>query len=508
MLSPNPLSPPPIENTGHVPERTAAEMPRRSFGLDSLARHRWIVIAGAIVGLLAGLTSVATRKAVYTAWMELLVYNRQIATGPATVVLPGRVDVPLVQNQNEVLRSRLVLGKVIDTLDLTKDPEFFSRSKGLLTSLKELIFPPPPQLVDDRTFAFVETLTALRRNIDVTRVGASHMVRLDVRSTDPRKAVRIANEIARTYLQERRAHGMGGDAQAIRELYQGLGPSAYVVSDVQPPIRRNGLPGYVIVLGAGLFGLGLGAFGAVLRDVLSNKIRNPEQLEYFLGLPCLAVVRASSSGGRERIATLLADLGSVSGLLRDRNVVRSLGVTSVAPADGVTTIALNLARSIGRSGSNVLVIDCHPDESRSPAKQDARVAGAKLAEVEGVDRCSVQLYALDSLIRLSSGLYDFVIVDLPPLATSADARVAARALDGLLLVVRWDEVDCRLASQALDSSVEARTKFVGAVLNMADARTARMFGGQPLLYSRELTAPNRVRPRDEFLNAGRLSEEV
>jgi Mrp family chromosome partitioning ATPase len=450
------------------------------------------------------------RKTVFTAWMELLVYNRQIATGPAAVVMPGKVDIPLVQNQIEFLRSRVVLGKVIDAMDLTNDPEFFSRSNSLLKWLKDLISPPPSKVVNDRTFAFVETLAALRKNIDVTRVSASHIVRMDVRSTDPRKAVQIANEIANFYLQERRSRGIGGDSPAIRELYQGLGPSAYVVSDVQPPIRPSGLPNFVIVLGAVLFGIGGGAFAAVLRDVLSSKIRNPEQLEYFLGLPCLGVVPSVSSTQSGRIPALVGALGNAAAFLRDERRVRSLGITSVLPGDGVTTVALNLARSISRSGKNALLIDClSADPLPVSLEHDISISAPTCEGADEFDRCSTQVHALDSLIRHASDLYDLVIVDLPSLAQSADARVAARSLDGLLLVVHWDKADCGLASQALDSSIEARAKFVGTILNMADARTARLYSERPRFDSQGASSLGKgTRPRDEISDSGRLVEHI
>jgi succinoglycan biosynthesis transport protein ExoP len=507
MLSPETPNRRPINDEAHDLDRSDPGLPRRSFGPESLIRHLWMIVLGGILGLVVAVASTSNREPLYTAWLELLVYNRQIATGPATIVLPGRVDAPLVQNQIELLRSRVVLGKVIDTLDLTKDPEFYWPSNGLLKRLSEQIFPPPPKQVDDRTIAFVEALASLRRNIDVARVGGSHIVRLDVRSRNPRKAVQIANEIARTYLQERRSRAMGGDVPTIRELYQGLGPSAYIVSEVQPPTRPNGLPRFFIVLGTVLFGVGAGAFAAILRDVLSNKIRNPEQLEYFLGLPCLDVVAAVSGTGSDRGPSLDGVLRGVTALSQGAHSVRSLGITSVVPADGTTTVALTLAQSISRSGKFVLLIDCSTASSTPSASDpDTGMTDPYRDSVDEFDRCTAQVHALHSLIPRVASLYDFVIVDLPPLALSADARVAARALDGLLLVVKSDSVDCRLATQALDSSGEARGRFVGAVLNMADARTARMYGARPLIGSRGHSPRDRARRGDTNFQHDRQTE--
>jgi Mrp family chromosome partitioning ATPase len=76
-------------------------------------------------------------------------------------------------------------------------------------------------------------------------------------------------------------------------------------------------------------------------------------------------------------------------------------------------------------------------------------------------------------------LDELVIIDLPSLASGADVRAAADAIDGLLLVVKWGATDSDLIRQAVRSSGGARAKFVGAVLNMADERTIGRYGDKP-----------------------------
>jgi Mrp family chromosome partitioning ATPase len=390
----------------------------------------------------------------------------------------------------------MVLGKVIDALNLTKDPNFTFRQKGFLTRLKNLRFSEPPQLVDDDSYAFVQALGALRNSVDVARVGASHIVRIDVKSTDPRKATKIANEITRVYLEERRS-GSTGEVRAIRELYRGLGPSAFVVSEVQPPVRPSGMPNFVIVLGAMLLGIGAGSVAAVLLDVLSNRIRNPEQIEYFLGLSCLGVLPFVSGNSGTRNPAVVGALGRLTALLREEGggTLRSLGVTSVMPGDGATTVAVNLAQSMSRSGHTVLLVEVVPPELlKASSEQDNRADDPTYEGTDAFDRRLVSLDALEGMLRDAARSYDFVIADMPSLASSADARVAARTLDGLLLVVRWNATDCVLASQALHSAAEGQTKFVGAVLNMADPRAAQAHGNRPPLPSRSSARESRGTP--------------
>jgi Mrp family chromosome partitioning ATPase len=84
-----------------------------------------------------------------------------------------------------------------------------------------------------------------------------------------------------------------------------------------------------------------------------------------------------------------------------------------------------------------------------------------------------------------------VIVDMPALAAGPDVRAASRWVDGYLLVVKWGATESELVRQALRSAGEARPKFAGAILNMADEQKMAIFGYQ-------LTPRPNLRPFDAF----------
>src|SRR5689334_14704283 len=94
-----------------------ASRPRRFFGLSSIRRHGRMLWLSCGLFVAAALIYASVRPLSFTAAVQLLVYDRQIATGPLAVVLPGSVDIPLLQNQVELLRSRAVLARVIDALN-------------------------------------------------------------------------------------------------------------------------------------------------------------------------------------------------------------------------------------------------------------------------------------------------------------------------------------------------------------------------------------------------------
>ena len=98
--------------------------PQPSFGFGSLRSRKWLLGLGAIGCLAIAAVYVSLRPATYTASSQLLIYIRQVLTGPDQAILPGRADLPMVQNQIELLRSGNVLATVVETLRLGEDPEF------------------------------------------------------------------------------------------------------------------------------------------------------------------------------------------------------------------------------------------------------------------------------------------------------------------------------------------------------------------------------------------------
>ena len=475
-----------------VPVWEEADQPKvpakPSFGLGSLRRRKDLVAFSTIAFLSIGLLYAAFRPTTYTASSQLLVFIKQIQTGADLAILPGRADLPLVHNQIQLLRSGNVLIKTVETLKLYNDVEF----------------------TDGEDAAFGAALETLNRKLSVRQVGSSHMITVAYKATEPTKAARIVNTVIGIYLQEL-IRASDASSMALRELYQSLGPSAFLVSDAQPPIWPDGPPTLLIALGAALFGLCVGAAIAILRDAMNDTIRSVRQVEHALGVECLGIVsrRAgkdivagdaaaehSQAPGVEELRRLSATMLEAS--MRD---VRTIGVTSTLPGEGATTIAIGLAQAMAAVGKRVLLIDGVPD-NRSRSRWELNLSGNPVRssnglgpdlpvgivewrsglhvlpfrESSGGDIRSIDSALPDGVLDSAVGSFDLVIVDLPALVSGPDVRAAAQSLDGFLLVVKWGATESELIRQALRSSGEARPKFIGAVLNMADVDTARNCG--------------------------------
>ena len=75
-------------------------------------------------------------------------------------------------------------------------------------------------------------------------------------------------------------------------------------------------------------------------------------------------------------------------------------------------------------------------------------------------------FALDHL----SNVYDFVIIDTPPVLPASDALVLSPETDGVLLVVKANHVNRRYIKDAVKQLESAGSRILGVVLNRVDVR--------------------------------------
>ncbi|HEY5797601.1 MAG TPA: Wzz/FepE/Etk N-terminal domain-containing protein [Bosea sp. (in: a-proteobacteria)] len=486
--------------------------PRPSFGLGSLRNSKFLLAFGTVVCLAIAALYLALRPTTYTASSQLLIYMRQILSGPDQAILQGRADLSMVQNQIELLRSGNVLGKVVEALQLTKDPEFIS----------DIRVPSGPKTGDPthrapdgeiESAAYRAALRTLNRELGIRQRGTSHIVTVSFKASDPEKASRIVDSVIRTYMQERARAFVAASSKAptLRELHQSLGPSAQVVSEAVPPVKADGPPAALILAAAALLGLSAAASAALVLDACDDTIRGAHQMEYVLGLECLGVVPRFpriGAGGAEIAAERL--LASQSPMLRRAAAMmqeassggaRRIGVTSVVPGEGATTLAIGLAMAAAEAGQHVLLIDAvreNPSISRWAAyvsrtwlQREAAPEGQSFDDVvqvqAGLDILPLAAGAgdearlmgpnwLDDSLSAAEASYDLVIVDLPSLVGGPQVRAAAQTLDGFLLVVKWGATESELVRQAFQSAGQARQKFIGTVLNIADDETMKRYG--------------------------------
>jgi succinoglycan biosynthesis transport protein ExoP len=178
---------------------------------------------------------------------------------------------------------------------------------------------------------------------------------------------------------------------------------------------------------------------------------------------------------------------------------KTIGITSSLPNEGKSTVALSLATVISQGGGRAILVDC---DLRNPALSLMLTPDAKagLLEIisgnatiddvvwrEPVTGLAFLPTALRTRVAHSSdilasketrslfdqlrGMYDYVIVDLSPLAPVVDVRVMTPVVDSFLFVVEWGQTKIEVAQLALSNARGVCDNLLGIVLNKADMKT-------------------------------------
>jgi len=86
---------------------------------------------------------------------------------------------------------------------------------------------------------------------------------------------------------------------------------------------------------------------------------------------------------------------------------------------------------------------------------------------------SMEFMASESVRTMFEGLrrqYDYIVVDLPSLASVIDVRASTVMIDAYVLVVEWGKTSTETVQCALASAQGVHHKLLGAVLNKTDLR--------------------------------------
>jgi succinoglycan biosynthesis transport protein ExoP len=183
-------------------------------------------------------------------------------------------------------------------------------------------------------------------------------------------------------------------------------------------------------------------------------------------------------------------------------------VTSPNPGDGKSTLAANLAITIAQTGKRVVLVDGDFRKPRVhklfnlPGEQPGVAAVLEGTETlaAATKSCEVpNLYLLpcgprpdrpgdlltrpkfQELLAELRTMYDYVLVDTPPVLAVADPKEVARRVDGVLMVIRMTKDARPKAERATEDLAGVGARILGVVVNASTARTAG-YGGYGYSY--------------------------
>jgi capsular exopolysaccharide synthesis family protein len=186
--------------------------------LGALWRGKWIIAGcAALLMVIGGYYAfwVAVPKYRATAQLALQIRNERVVD-LESVVSGVSTETSAINTEMEVIRSRALLGKLVDELNLTEDPEFNAAlrpepafSLGQLKSAIKSVVAPAPEAVPSEPAADPGQDPAQNRTIDAVRAAVSaanqrntYIFNISATTQRPRKSALIANTLAELYIQD------------------------------------------------------------------------------------------------------------------------------------------------------------------------------------------------------------------------------------------------------------------------------------------------------------------
>ena len=175
--------------------------------------------------------------------------------------------------------------------------------------------------------------------------------------------------------------------------------------------------------------------------------------------------------------------------------LKVITLTSAQSGEGKSTTATNLAISFARAGFRTLLIDADTRNSvmSGTFKSNERYQGltsflsgnAELSDVicdTSIDNLMIipagqvppnptsliQNDNFKAMIETVRGLYDYVIIDTPPLGLVIDAAILAHHSDASLLVVKAGADKRRTVTKLKEQLEQSGSVFLGVILNKYD----------------------------------------
>jgi capsular exopolysaccharide synthesis family protein len=275
------------------------------------------------------------------------------------------------------------------------------------------------------------------------------------------------------------------------------------------PSRPKTTANIAIGIGAGLV---LGFALALLLEGLDTNLKTMTDIEQALQLPLLAAIPSveteellpsrfrelaisKGTSSWSRIAEALRGMRTSILLSSPGSPPKVIMITSTRPAEGKSSVATLMAVTFALNGSRVLLIDA--DLRRPSVHLRFKLGkGVGLSSVlsgkASVREAITEWHDLPSLHIMTSGpvpplpsellgskqmedmltqlrpLYDFIMIDTPPVLAVTDASILSRLTDAAILIIRYGTAQRHVVQRCTDLLERSGAHLLGVAINVVD----------------------------------------
>jgi polysaccharide biosynthesis transport protein len=484
--------------------------------LAIIRRWSWLLILGFIVGSLIGVLICLFQPPIYQASTRILVMRPPQEQVTDYTYL---TDQQSVDTYIQLATTQPVLAAASAKLGFSIDPKQISVQQVLATqTIKLTVQDGDAKRAADIANKLVQALIAQNQVIQAGRYASTQQnIQAQIKE--------VQAQIAQTQSQIGKSASAGSTTssqlQSTLQLYQQtdtnllnnledirlaqLQNTPDIVQIESAAVPTSPLwPRPVIDIGlSAIFGLLLAGGVGFLIDYFDDKIRTPEDIEHILGLPVLGYIRDMRNlrnqvddlhvlhYPRTPVAEAYRSLRTNLEFTNVDGPLTKILITSPGPAEGKTSVSINLAAIIAQEGKRVLLIDADLRRPRihSILKISNQVGLTTLFRgrlpLSSVMRQLIgspgfyvitsgkpppnptELLAsarMNQILEEASRQVDIIILDSPP-SLVADSQVLATKVDGVLLVIQPRSTHADIALAALEQLNLVKARTLGVVLN-------------------------------------------
>ena len=430
----------------------------------SLLLRKWPVwVACLMVGLLAALGFSLLQKPVYASKAQLFVVTASGGQDSAANAYQGN----LASQQRVASYAKLVNG--LDVMQRVEDRGQFGLSASQLA--KKVSASTAPQTV----------------LLDIT-----------VQDTDPIEAQRIAKitgDVFSEFVIDLETPAPGQQPTTYLKV---VGEPVVPTSPVSPNTPLN------LALG-GLLGLLVGLALVVLMDRLDRTVKTTDEIEALTDLPTVGVIPLNKDRqkdpevpfgeGHSPEAEAYRQIRTNLQFLDVDNPPRVLLLTSAVSSEGKSTTTLNISLALAEAGHRILLVEADLRRPRV-AKYFGLTNSVGLTNILSGQAAAddvIQETSHENVHLLASGplppnpsellgthaaqqlfttelkaLYDYVVIDAPPILPVTDSSVLSQSVDAVIVAIRSNSTTKEQITRTLDQLRKVGSPVKGTLLTMAN----------------------------------------